>query len=99
MKKIFLVLASTALAALSVHSQGCDPAPSGMVGWWQGEGDAYDEISGRNGVVYPGTTFTTGVVGQCFSFDGVSGCVMNTNTPPLTNIQDTFTMEFWAYPR
>ena len=70
-----------------------------MVGWWQGEGDAYDEISGSNGVVYPGTTFTTGVVGQCFSFDGVSGCVMNTNTPPLTNIQDTFTMEFWAYPR
>jgi hypothetical protein len=77
----------------------CDPAPSGLVSWWPGEGNASDGIGGNNGVVETGTTFTAGMVGQCFSFDGVSGCVMTTNTPPLTNIQNTFTMEFWAYPQ
>ena len=76
----------------------CDPAPLGLVSWWPGEGNAQDIIGGSNGIVYPGTTFSAGMVGQAFNFDGVNGCVMNTNTPPLTNIQNSFTTEFWAYP-
>ena len=76
----------------------CDAAPSGIVGWWQAEGNALDSISGSDGVIKPGTTFSNGVVGQCFSFDGVNGCVMNTNTPTLTAITNSFTIEFWAYP-
>jgi hypothetical protein len=58
-----------------------------------------DSIGGTTGTVYPGTTYANGIVGQAFSFDGVTGCVMNTNTPSLTNIQNTFTIEFWAYPQ
>jgi hypothetical protein len=49
--------------------------------------------------VYAGTTYAIGMVRQAFNFDGVDGCVMNTNTPPMTNIQNTFTMEFWASPQ
>jgi len=76
----------------------CDAAPSGIVGWWQAEGNALDSISGSYGVIKPGSTFSNGVVGQCFSFDGVNGCVMTTNTPTLTSITNSFTIEFWAYP-
>ena len=85
------------LAAISTQAQ--TPIPSGAVGWWQAEGNARDTISGSNGVIYTGTTFVAGKVGQCFSFNGSSGCVMNNNTPPLTNVQNSFTMEFWAYPQ
>ena len=77
----------------------CDASPSGMVSWWPGEGNATDIIGGSNGIINSGVTFTNGMVGQCFSFDGVSGCIMNNNTPPLTNIQNSFTIEFWAYPK
>ena len=75
------------------------PPSSGLVGWWKAEGNALDSISGATGIVYPGTTYSAGEVGQAFSFDGITGCVMNTNTPAYTNIQNTFTMEFWAYPQ
>jgi hypothetical protein len=77
----------------------CDAPPSGMVDWWPAEGNAADIIGNGIGTVYPGTGYTNGVVGQAFSFDGITGCVMNTNTPALTNIQNNFSFEFWAYPQ
>ena len=90
---------NSAAVSLTVNSlPPCDPAPAGLIGWWQAEGTAWDAISGSNGVIKPGTSFTNGMVGQCFSFDGGNGCIMNTNTPPLTNVQNSFTIEFWAYP-
>jgi subtilisin-like proprotein convertase family protein len=75
------------------------PVLSGSFAWWPAEGNANEIIGGTTGVVKPGTTYSTGVIGQAFSFDGVNGCVMNTNTPSMTNIQNTFTMAFWAYPK
>ncbi|MDD5139086.1 MAG: FG-GAP-like repeat-containing protein [Verrucomicrobiales bacterium] len=77
----------------------CDPAPSNLISWWRAEGNANNVAGGPSGLVYPGTGYANGEVGQAFSFDGVTGCVMNTNTPPMTNIQNSFTMEFWAYPQ
>ena len=93
------VLAFNFADSSPTNAANCDPSPSGLVSWWQAEGNATDTIGGSNGVIETGTTFTTGMVGQCFNFDGVNGCIMNTNTPPLTNIQNSFTMEFWAYPQ
>ncbi|HEX9047054.1 MAG TPA: immunoglobulin domain-containing protein [Verrucomicrobiae bacterium] len=91
---------NSTVATLTVMSpSSSDPAPAGLVGWWPAEGTARDVISGSNGTVYSGTTFVAGEVGQCFSFDGANGCVMNTNTPPFTNIENSFTMEFWVWPK
>jgi len=90
---------ANALLTVTLSPTNCDSAPSGLVDWWAGEGNANDIIGGGSGTVYPGTSYAAGEVGQAFSFDGVSGCVMNTNMPPLTNIQNSFTMEFWAYPK
>ena len=86
-------------SAATVQAANCTPAPAGMVGWWQAEGNALDAISGSNGVVEAGAGFAVGIVGQGFSFDGISGCVLNDDTPSLTSIQNSFTMEFWAYPQ
>ena len=93
------VLALNFTNSSSTLAANCDPSPSGIISWWTGEGSDVEIFSGSNGVIRPGVTFTTGMVGQCFSFDGISGCVLNANTPPLTNIHNSFTMEFWAYPK
>jgi len=92
------VLSSNALLTVDT-APPCDPVPSGLTQWWPAEGTAMDIIGGSNGVMYAGTTFSSGIVGQAFNFDGTNGCVMNTNTAPLTNIQNSFTIEFWACPR
>ena len=85
------VLGSTPVSNAVLTVIPCDPPPSGLVNWWPAEGSASDIIGGGTGTVYPGTTYGVWEVGLAFNFDGNSGCVMNTNTPPLTNIQNSFT--------
>ena len=53
----------------------CVAPPSGLVSWWQGEGDANDQMSHNTGTLVNGAAFTTGKVGQAFSFDGVNDYV------------------------
>src|SRR5437016_1327803 len=53
----------------SAGPTSCVAPPSGLVGWWPGEGNAKDIIGTNNGVLVNGTTFAAGVVGQAFSFD------------------------------
>jgi CSLREA domain-containing protein len=53
----------------------CTPAPSGMVSWWDGEGDANDIIGTNHGTLVNGAAFAAGKVGQAFSFDGVNDYV------------------------
>jgi len=77
----------------------CTNPPAGLVAWWPADGNAREAIGGTTGIVYSGTSYFPGMIGQGFNFDGVNGSVMNTNTPPYTNLQNTFTMEFWAYPQ
>src|SRR5689334_1193710 len=78
-------------------AQSCVAPPSGVAAWWQAEGTARDIIGGINGVLVNGASFTAGNVGQSFSFNGINQYV--TNSPAgLTNIQNSYTMEFWARP-
>jgi hypothetical protein len=75
----------------------CVPPPSGLVGWWPGENNANDIAGTNNGVLVGGTTFAQGVIGQAFSFDGTNNAVTN-RVPGFTNILNTYSMEFWAWP-
>jgi hypothetical protein len=70
MKKIIAVFAVVFMAVVSVYPQGCNPAPAGLVAWWQAEGNANDSIGGNNGTPTGGITYTDGEVGQAFDFDG-----------------------------
>jgi hypothetical protein len=75
----------------------CVPPPLGLVGWWPGQGNAIDIVGTNNGVLEGGVAFVAGEVGQGFSFNGVSSMVTNV-MPGLTNIRNSYTMEFWALP-
>jgi len=89
--------ATSAVAQLVVLVPGCVSPPLGLVSWWPGDGNAVDLMGGNNGTLHNGAGFASGEVGQAFSFNGTNQYMATTNEG-MTNITNTFTMEFWAYP-
>jgi hypothetical protein len=65
-----LILILTAVMAGHAVAQ-TNAQPSGLVGWWPGDGDTAD-LSGHNlpGTLHDNATFGPGQVGQAFVFDG-----------------------------
>src|ERR1035438_1059956 len=41
----------------------CTPPPSGLVGWWTGDGTTMDVLNTNNGTLVGGTTYAPGEVG------------------------------------
>jgi hypothetical protein len=72
----------------------CVNPPSGLVSWWKAESNAVDPISGHNGTLQNGVTFTPGEVGQGFGFNGTDSYV---NIPSSEALQPTgaFAFEAW----
>jgi hypothetical protein len=56
-------------------SVACAGPAAGRVSCWAAEGNANDSIGSNHGVLQNGTTFTAGVVGSAFLFDGVDDVV------------------------
>jgi hypothetical protein len=77
-------------------STNCVSPPSGLVDWWQGDGNTLDIVGGDNGTLQNGASYALGSVGA-FSFNGINQ-YMSTSNEALTNITNNFTMEFWANP-
>jgi len=77
----------------------CTPAPAGLVAWWQAEGNANDTADSNNGQLRGGITFTTGTVGQAFSFNGSDADVRVPSSPSLNvGLAEGFTIEVWINP-
>jgi hypothetical protein len=98
-------LAASTLLAFSVCSPApaqaadCDPPPSGMVGWWKGEGNANDSISTNNGTLSPtGASYAPGVVGLAFRFDGTNGYVQIPDADALKPANVTIEAWVWLDP-
>ena len=82
-----------ALSGVQVLASGqCVSPPSGIVAWWPGEGNANDIIGTNNGTLVGGVTFTSGEMGQAFSFDGSGGYIQ---MPPVTQGLPNGSVEFW----
>jgi predicted outer membrane repeat protein len=59
-------------------SSVCATAPSGLVDWWQAEGNANDAVGGNHGTLNGSAAISTaaeGQVGRAFKFDGTNGYV------------------------
>ncbi|HXC99655.1 MAG TPA: LamG-like jellyroll fold domain-containing protein [Verrucomicrobiae bacterium] len=73
----------------------CDSAPSGLVGWWPGDGNANDVTGANNGTLQGGATANApGEDGPAFNFDGANGYVSIPDSAALrpTNL----TVEAWV---
>jgi hypothetical protein len=80
----------------------CTPPPSGLVGWWKGDGNALDSAGGNNGVAQ-NITYTNGVVGQAFACDpeNYGGAYAGVQIPdsPAYVLTNSLTIEGWIRPR
>ncbi|HYJ84979.1 MAG TPA: putative Ig domain-containing protein [Pyrinomonadaceae bacterium] len=85
-------------APLTVRCPPCTPAPSGMVAWFPGEGNANDIQGGNHGTLQNGTTFAPGKVGQAFSLDGSNDYVQLSNSAFNPFPATGFTYDFWINP-
>ena len=65
-----------------------------MVSWWPGDGNATDIMGNNDGALLNGTTFTTGKVGQAFSFDGGNDYISVPDDPSL-DFTSALTIALW----
>lgn len=82
----------------ALQAQSCYPSPAGMVGWWKGDSDTVDVVSGNNGVLKNGAGFATGKVGPAFSFNGVNS-YLEVPSSPAYNPANDVSMECWIWPQ
>jgi len=93
--------AASSNAVLTVQpAPPCTPPPAGIVGWWQGEGNADDFTGVNNGVLQGGLGFAAGEVGQAFAFTATNQDVLVPASPSLDVGDDGtgFTLEAWINP-
>jgi DNA-binding beta-propeller fold protein YncE len=69
-------------------------APSGILSWWAGNGNAADSVGPNAGTLNSGVTFATGEVGSAFNFNDTSYVSANTTALPTGNSDRT--MEMWV---
>jgi hypothetical protein len=72
-------------------------APAGLVAYYPGNGNAQDAAGGNHGTLVNGTAFTTGVIGQAFSFDGVDDQVEIPHTA-ANSPSNAVTVSAWIRP-
>jgi concanavalin A-like lectin/glucanase superfamily protein len=72
----------------------CVPPPSGLVSWWQAEGNALDSADGNNGTLIGNAAYAAGRVGQAFTFDG-NGDAIFIGNPANLQLQN-LTIEGWV---
>ena len=74
----------------------CVTPPVGLVGWWPGEGNAFDVVGGNNAFQTNGITYAPGEVGEAFVFDGTTSSITVPGSASL-NVQN-LTIETWIFP-
>jgi hypothetical protein len=99
----FVMLAALTAVTPQIKGQSCTPPPSGIVGWWKGDGNAVDTVAGNNGVAV-NSGYTNGVVGLAFSFDPENysyGTYTGIEIPdqPAYVLTNSLSIEGWVRPR
>jgi YVTN family beta-propeller protein len=73
--------------------------PTPLVGWWPAEGNANDVQGGNNGTLQGGMTFSTGEIGQAFSFNGIDADVkVSASAATDVGTSGGFTVGAWIAP-
>ncbi len=97
---VFLQCVAILLFSLNGFAQTPIVPPSGLVGWWSGDGNAND-IAGTNNGAFVGNfgipDFAVGKVGQNFKFQFNLNTVQVPDNSTL-DFTNAFTMEMWVAP-
>ena len=87
---IFLVATS------SVGAQVCIQPPSGMTGWWPGDGNTNDIVGDRHTLLRDNATTGPGLVDSAFVLDGAGDFVEVPHNPALNLGTRDFTVDLWV---
>jgi hypothetical protein len=74
--------------------QVCVEHPAGLISWWPADGNANDIQGDNDGTLLDGATFTDGMVGQAFGFDGISR--VSAPTTGLPTDDSNRTLDLWV---
>ncbi len=85
----------TGNTTLSVSQPQCVTPPSGLIGWWTGDGNTVDIAGNNSGTQQNGAAYGNGEVGQAFSLAGNNASVL-VNSPVYSSTAGT--LMFWFYP-
>lgn len=98
MKVKLLPLAFGMLGCLLADARGyggCLPPPTGLVGWWRGEGSAED-FGDAHGTNQGGVFYTNAEVGQGFTFDSDDDRVVIPHREEFNPTSAGFTVHLWV---
>lgn len=95
LRRTFLLCGMICLSII-LRVDSCSAAPSGLVAWWKGEGNASDSAGTNNPSLISGVEYGGGEVGKAFEFDGSTSLVTIPRSPSLTI--SNLTVEVWIFP-
>ena len=85
--------------AFEARSEDCSAPHANLVGWWSGDGNASDLVSGAGATLLTGVSYGPGKVGQAFELDGVNGGVVAGAHPNYdVGTASGMTVEAWIRP-
>lgn len=77
----------------------CAPPPSGLVGWWPGDGHPLDLEGTNHGTLVNGAAYGWGVAQRGFKFDGANSAFLIPASPATdVGTQAGFTIQAWLRP-
>jgi hypothetical protein len=92
---VLTIIVCVSLACVSTAKADiCDEVPTGLVGWWSGDGTADDSCGGNHGTLMNGATFAAGKVGLAFSLDGENDYVAIPYSPSFN--LESLTLQAWV---
>jgi len=96
---VYLLACWAEAQTVLTSAPSCDPAPTGLVSWWSGEGNANDIVGANNGIAASGLTYTSGEVGQAFNLNTINDNFYVPASPSLNvGLGGGFTVEAWIKP-
>ena len=82
-------------ATAPLCAQTCTNPPSGLVGWWSGDGHFFDLVGTNHGTPAGAVSFAPGEVGRAFAFATTNDWIRLPRNPAVF-AQTVGTVEFWV---
>jgi hypothetical protein len=76
----------------------CTHPPSGLIGWWPGDGHSGDIQGTNNGDLINGADYRAGKTAQAFHFDSAQGSGVQVPAGPNLNSPSRITLDGWVFP-
>ncbi len=90
---------TTSAVVVVTQPPDCVAPVSGLISWWQAEGNGDDAMDANAAQLLNGVNFASGKVGQAFDLDGTDDRIVVSNSPSVNFAAgQSFSIEGWIRP-